>query len=187
MGYLSPRVWCNIKRMQLRIIGMGIVAIGIFALGVYMLVTSFQEFQNDNQYIESFPVATSSEVVDVSEPFLPPGVIITQTGKTVSGVPIKESQSSEQLAEGFYALTDDPTTYDIFYNEPTGVLFISLYKVPISFSRALAERKLLETLPLSKEEICTIQVNVVTNSYVDPIYDGVNLGLSFCPGSVQLP
>ncbi len=83
-------------------------------------------------------------------------------------------------------LTEDPSTYDIFYNEPTGILFISLYKEPLSFSRALAERALTGTLPLSKEEMCTLQVKVTTNAYVNPIYDGLNLGLSFCPGSVEL-
>jgi Flp pilus assembly protein CpaB len=173
--------------MHIKIILMGVAAACVMVIGIYLVAGSFMHMQTTSQFVDAFPEATTSTPVDVSEVSLPPKLILAAAGKTFSAVPLTESQSSDELADGFFALTDDAAVYDIFYNEPTGILFISLYQEPISFSRALAERKLLETIQLTKEEICTIPIKVTTNAHVNPTFDGVNLGLSFCPGSVQLP
>lgn len=107
-------------------------------------------------------------------------------GSFLSAQKFVENEETEQLADDFYTLTEDENTYDIFYHQDTASIMIMLYKEPVSFTRALAERKLKESLGFSDEELCSMRVSVLTNVYVNPKYAGYNLGLSFCPGSVSL-
>lgn len=174
--------------MATRIFIMFGIALIVLGVGVYFISRVFLS-NTAEVFIDTLPspgATTTITELPSSVDVLPPAQLLSTTGTVYTATPIISNPQTVKLDEGFYVLTEDPSTYDIFYNEPTGILFISLYKEPLGFSRALAERMLRDTLPLTEEELCTLQVKVTTNSYVDPVYDGLNLGLSFCPGSVEL-
>ncbi len=75
--------------------------------------------------------------------------------------------------------------FSIVYDE-TWKAFNILLQVPIAQNRFKAEQFLLERLGTTKESLCNIEYYVGVTSYVNPEYAGMNLGFSFCPGSVEL-
>ena len=104
-------------------------------------------------------------------------------------IPVKaleESEYTKSLAEDLLTLTEDDNSYEIMYDKVSGRVTILLYQQPLSFTRALAEKMLLETLSESKEDICSMDIQVFTNTLVDARYAGSDLGLSFCTGSITL-
>ena len=64
---------------------------------------------------------------------------------------------------------------------------VSLLTEPLGEARTEAERALAARLLLSEQELCALDVQVWTRTDVNDAYAGKDLGLSFCPGSTQLP
>lgn len=73
-----------------------------------------------------------------------------------------------------------------YYYTEDGGMIILLTQEPLAVARYTAEEELKERLALSEEELCGLDILVQTNRYVNISYAGINLGLSFCPGSVSL-
>lgn len=102
---------------------------------------------------------------------------------------------SEKISDGLYSIGYDETNannFEIFYHTESGAITVTLTAEPLATYRLLAEEVLAEELrmidgdPLTAKEMCALDILVVTNRYVSERYAGVNLGLSFCPGSVDL-
>ncbi len=142
----------------------------------------FFSSENDNQIVTALPESPVGEYI----PYTDAQVFQSKTGVPLSAVALVDDPLTEQLADDFYVLTEDSETYDIFYHQDSGIVTIMLYKEPLAFTRSLAERRLKETLSFSEEELCDMQVSVSTNEYVNAGYTGINLGLSFCDGSISL-
>lgn len=125
----------------------------------------------------SFPDLTNSRL---------PQTIKSISGTAYSVTPYLESTDTTLMTENFYQNSSDTDQYDIFYDENKGNIMILLYDENLAFTRSLAERQLTNILPYTPEEFCDMEILVQTNEYVSPQYSGINLGLSFCPGSVPL-
>lgn len=79
-------------------------------------------------------------------------------------------------------------TFEIQYDDTRFEFLIVLVSEPLSQSRTDAENFLLEKLNVDKETLCTLNVFVAVPLDVNEFYGQYrNLGLSFCPDSVQLP
>lgn len=92
----------------------------------------------------------------------------------------------------FYVLTTDDAVpgasnapYSILYGTD-GSITISLLESPLQETRKDAEEALKTFFPLSNNTLCSLDVLVGVPYNVNTSYAGSNLGLSFCPGSVQL-
>ena len=64
---------------------------------------------------------------------------------------------------------------------------VTLYAEPIGATRKVAEAGLRNRLGMTDAQLCSLWTVVATAPGVNTSYDGVNLGLSFCPGAVKLP
>jgi hypothetical protein len=95
-----------------------------------------------------------------------------------------------ELDKGFFQLfkAEDPESesFDIFYDEPSGSITVFLYKEPLRDGQYKVTDLLLKKLNTSKDIICTLDISVITNEYVNKTYAGVDLGLSVCPGHIEL-
>ncbi len=164
------------------IIGITFAALGSLLVGLYLLWSAFTTVTTTEQYVE-FPdtnnIATST--VPAGEPFIRGG-----NGATFPAATLINNDSTKQLADDFYTVTDDENIYSIYYYTTDGTIMIALYQTPLEFSRAFAEKKLRTVVPYSDEELCGMPILVYTNGYVDARYAGIDLGLSFCPDSVIL-
>ena len=96
----------------------------------------------------------------------------------------------EVLAADFSKLFDNrdfSEYFDILYDRRGGSITVYLHELPLSFARDVATDRLLESLGVSIETLCELNVNVQTNQFVDPDFTGQDLGLTGCPGAVALP
>ncbi len=169
--------------MKFYVFIIAIMSVILLSLSVYFLSSPFLA-KDTSVYVDSFPESTGVGPGGVvSEATV---TIMSASGKMYSGLPILAAPEVEEIDDGFYSVTDTPDVYDIFYNEPTSSVFVMLLQTPLSFSRAMAERKIQEMFPDQQESLCDMNIRILTNVYVDPEYAGFNLGLSFCPGSVEL-
>ncbi|MDB5224847.1 MAG: hypothetical protein JWO43_469 [Candidatus Adlerbacteria bacterium] len=90
------------------------------------------------------------------------------------------------LAGGINPANGQPPHYQTFYSDSDQTFHITLYEEPLAQYRAQAEQELMHILGISPQQMCALKYVVATNNGVSPIYDGQNLGFSFCPGAVAL-
>lgn len=125
------------------------------------------------------PLPASSDSV-------PPQSIATKSGTFYSATDLINNNKTKVAAEDLFQNTTVANVYDIFYYEIDGIVTILLYDEDLATARSTAETQLLTILTYTKEQICEMDIAVLTNEFVSQQYAGINLGLSFCPGSVQL-
>jgi hypothetical protein len=120
--------------------------------------------------------------------------ITAKDGSTVTVPDFRPGK--ESVNEGnvtFYYLTQsnqgqgqDNSQFDIIYGTDSSVT-VSLLAEPIGAARAAAEAALRSYFPVSDAQLCQMNVIVAVPNDVNAQYSGENLGLSFCPGAMQLP
>ncbi len=64
---------------------------------------------------------------------------------------------------------------------------VTLYKEPLGSTRRVAEQALRAKLGIPDSELCGLASSVSAGPGVSSTYEGISLGLSFCPDAVQLP
>lgn len=116
-------------------------------------------------------------------------VITTWGNEELSAAPLLQHSDTQTLVDGeFHKNSADPAQYDIYYDQVTGSITVLLASNPLSIARNLAEIQLQYILGLPNEQLCDLRVKVAVNAAVNQEYARQNnLGLSFCPGAVQLP
>lgn len=77
-------------------------------------------------------------------------------------------------------------TYTIQFSSVDDLIYISLLSNPVKESRKQAEEALMTILGLEAAEMCDLRVTVGVPMFVNKDLTGRELGLSFCPDSVQL-
>lgn len=115
-----------------------------------------------------------------------PGTVASYENNPPTDSPVVDNKDANELSEDFYKLSGDDSLYGVYYDEPSGSFTITLYSEDTKKARQSAETYILKNLSYTKDQWCRFPVTVITNEYENPQWAGVNLGLSFCPGSVQL-
>ncbi len=163
-----------------------LIAVLVFAVGVYLLLSTRTP---DPVYTElpAGAPATSTYQVVAENAYI---AVATPTGDILISDP-RQRESTVQMGDGLYALTtlanETSTTFGVIFNEADGSFAVGLEAEPLGETRRQAEQYLLSLLGVPEAELCQLNVYVGTTVYVNAFYSGKNLGLSFCPGSVQLP
>ena len=119
----------------------------------------------------------------------PDGNTVPPVSTTVPG-DVTTFPETTSLGDGFYQVTPlDPvvvTDFDILYNENNDSYAVALGREPLSETRQKAEQFLLDRLRMSEAELCSMNILVTTTYDVNQFLAGEDLGLSFCPGSLEL-
>jgi hypothetical protein len=76
--------------------------------------------------------------------------------------------------------------FSVAYYEEDGSFAIDISGKPTAVYRQKASEYILQTLQITEAEACRLNVYIGVTNATDPNLVGQNLGLSFCPGSVQL-
>lgn len=118
--------------------------------------------------------------------------ILTKDGATIRVPDFTKGLSGKDVPGGpYYYLIPDPLdgtlAYQISYGQGDSKITIGLFKEPLGQTRLSAEEKLRTFFPLTNDELCALQIEVLVPVGVNSFYAGKNLGLSFCPNSVVLP
>jgi hypothetical protein len=113
---------------------------------------------------------------------------------TVVNVPdfTKENQPSWAGETGYQVAGGDTDAYLITYVPPDqsgarAEIGITIQSEPLGATRAAAEVALQNKLQLNNAQICALNIEVYTQPGLSDLYEGDNLGVSFCPGAVKLP
>lgn len=175
--------------MFLRIIFISVAALSLIFLVGYLIlgsnislldVPSSRNNQNSNDSVPNSTDSVGSEFTRF------PDSIASVKDEKIADAPVTENSKAEEIADGFFEMTDNEKLYGVFYDKQSGNFTITLYGLDTKKARESAESYILKNLPYSKNEWCGFVVNVLTNQYENPQWAGQQLGLSFCPGAVQL-
>ena len=98
----------------------------------------------------------------------------------------------EQPSGTYYYVTaaEDGTPQNDRYSIVLGTdssISIGLLTEPVGEVRREAEQALVNLTRLSRSELCALNVSVMAPIDVSDTYAATDLGLSFCPGAVELP
>ncbi len=113
----------------------------------------------------------------------------TQGTEAIVVTDIRKSEGTTE-AYGEYtfgSMVTGSADYQLVYTEGTHDFMVLLLGLPLSYARKNAERELLQKLGIDDETACRLPIYVSTIDKVSEQYAGHNLGLSFCPGSVEIP
>lgn len=110
-------------------------------------------------------------------------------------IPVRNFLASAQVQKdldnsGYYSLGyqgAQNSTYRITYIDETNYFNIVLLAEPLGASRTQAENYLMNTLGISKEQMCLLDYTMSVPNAVNTNFSGENLGFSFCPNAVKLP
>lgn len=158
----------------------------VLAVGYFFIVNSKQspdtgseQFNNGNSV--SFPEDSTQEPVIVTP------VVSVRSGRDFlqdDNVTMWYDDPDTYLVDG--GESSEGVLFRIFYFPADDSITVSLQGESLGVSRGLAEASIKERLALPEDVLCTLPINVTTPSWVSDDYSGLNLGLSFCPGSVPL-
>lgn len=107
--------------------------------------------------------------------------VLSEKKIEISGVKvadfINESANNEQPS--FYTIlrTSD---FHLFYIPDQKLFYISITSYPFDEFRPLAEKQFLQSLGISQEEACKLDVDIATPMFANPDKAGEIYGLSFC-------
>lgn len=137
---------------------------------------------------------------DGSSPFPDTGIVDNQIQGELkirmqdgSLVEVRDFRNDQfvQKAYGDYVISDAPGqdagTFLMQYSTSDSGILVSLRRKPLSEARNNAENALRQHLGVSEENMCNMVISIGVASDVDYSLAGQELGLSFCPGSVELP
>jgi len=146
----------------------------------------------------SLPVADNSVSLDSSN--FPAGTVVTSGSLSVpttiddKSIIIRDftgdaSTTQDATDPQLFYLVGQATTspFSISYTTATHLFVVTLNKEPLGTIRGDAEQFLLEALAVQPTDVCLLATDVVAASGTNPLYEGKNLGFSFCPGATQLP
>ncbi len=168
-----------------------LILAAVFLVGLIILnfLKSSSSLDDTKTIINDLGI-TNSEVVDGGST----GVTqfpSTQSNETITARDfLKDPDVIDWDGAGTYmigtGLIDQDEAYQIFYYAPDKSLSIVLMAEPFAKIRLVAEEQLKNRLGLSEAQICAMNVRVNIPVMSSESLSGQNLGLSFCPGSVQL-
>lgn len=156
--------------------------------GILQVIKGNNTDESSGEYV--FPDGTSGTVtpVDMSSPYLE---IVGNDGDTVRVRDVRALRETDGIGSGNYVVggvdAGGIKPYELLYFESDGSYLIALEEEPLRDAREAGERELLQTLEISEKDACNLQIRVSTSLHVSQTYGAKELGLSFCPGSIELP
>ena len=176
------------------------VLILIAAVAAFFLLRNTPETPESTDQV-SFPVvepsgAGSSDVRTIVIPAADGSPVTVrdfiQNGSTVSdtqnpGIYYLAGSPGYCFDDGACPTAENVPGVNITYSSEYGTFTIAILEEPLSATRISAQNFLMTTLGLNQQQMCSLSTYVGTDTGVNENFAGQNLGLSFCPDSVQLP
>lgn len=154
----------------------GIVVLLLLGAGIWYAIILSKKNQ---------PVPTEEPVERVSQSVTYSATTNSDTYKEVRYLDPMTKAISTPDEFGNVLLAEDKE-YMIEYFSKDEVFNITLLGADLLKARVAAQGKLFEILGISKEDACKIKTNVGAPFSVNEELSGKNLGLSFCPNSIDL-
>lgn len=166
-----------------------IIAVIIFAISAIFLVRYFilTPKPSPDDEASGYVFTASTTPIQPATPVVrTPGTLLSKNAQSLSDVPLLTSAKTSEIKTGFYENTDNPDLYGVYYLKETGNLTVTLYGEDTKRARFAAEKYIKQLLPYTETQLCNLDTTVVTNEYENPQWAGMNLGFSFCAGSVDI-
>ena len=175
------------------ILTIGILVLGIIILGGVLLLQNAsrkgtQAPPSTNPF--GFANGSSTQASQQNQGMLP---IKLSNGSQVSVPDFTKQPQPTWATTNEYLVSGTPTDdYLITYvpgdsNGSPAEFLITLQNEPLGNVRLEAEQALRKMTGIPDSELCLLDTRVLTQPGLSDAYDGKSLGLSFCPGAIQLP
>lgn len=141
--------------------------------------TVASDFKKENQDVEKIPQGTivirthngSLNVRDFTKD--------TDVGVTVEGDAFYITSPSNST------LSERELEYEISYIPSEKRIIAAIFKEPVGETRSKISTELSQRLSVTAEELCSLDILVITPRWVNDFYADKNLGLPGCPGAVK--
>lgn len=160
------------------------VLLSLILIGVIFFLGGQKSEENsqDGENV-SFPTSNEREA-DVM-------YLNSRSGRSINAQVLIQQPTAELLGDGFYRINEANDSFGFYYDRESNSGMVLLFEKPLGVTRLKAEtfvRDILERgFSMSEQEICDLNIKVLTNEMVDIAYSGFNLGFSFCPNAIELP
>lgn len=137
-------------------------------------------------YTHQTPVSTGEEPLVETPQDLGPLYVYSPTGERGPLLePVKNALQVDSTTGN--AILAEQENYILEYFPENHTFNITLLGNNLRESRITAEQELLRQFSITQEQACSLKVMVGTIVSVSQEFSGRQLGLSFCPGRVDLP
>jgi|GEM_PF-2797292 len=160
----------------------------IIVLSILVLITATYEYRKktpESVTFTSFPDASSSILKSGNGDI----AIQTATGP-VSIADIRSLPETVDVGSNMYHIDGAQSTatdgFELLYSAADNSFTVSIEKTPLRIYREKASEYFLKLFHVSQTDACKLHVLVGVPAEVDEKLAGKNLGLSFCPNSIQL-
>lgn len=164
-----------------------LIAIVVFVIGVYLLLSTRTPAPVYTELPAGTEATSTPNAVVADSSYIK---LVTPEGEVLIRDP-RERTGITPMGGGVYTLTSveniSETNFGVVFNDSDGSFAVGLETEPLGETRRQAEQYLLSLTGVTEAELCKLNVYVGTTGRINQFYSGKNLGLSFCPNSVQLP
>lgn len=151
----------------------------ISILVIFLVVFLFGFFNAEQrQKTANLPPATPRPTLESSPTPIPSAPEIEISGTKVSN--FYKTAARIGKSGDIYIKNNNPKKYRIMYQQPFNQFMISILASPFTEIRLEAEQDFLSQLNITKQEACSLNVIIVTQSFVNPDYSDKSYKLSFC-------
>lgn len=164
------------------------IMVSVMIVFVYLFVTADNEKEvaTENTVFQ----AENMELQEQAVTPIPITTVLTKAGTKWKTRDFLHDADVELYSEAgeIYLLDEERgvegAIYQNFYYKNGGGIVVSLQSQDLPYARARAEEALQKRLGLTVLEMCALMVSVTVPIAVSEDYSGMDLGLSFCPGSI---
>lgn len=159
----------------------------VFSIGLWLMLRLVNNGEEEFTQLPPSPTSTTSGVpIKEGEKYL---AIRTSQGDVLVIDP-RTLAGTSAMGNDLYALTSlenvSATPFGIIFSAVDGTFAVGLEQEPLGQTRRSAESYLTSLLGVTESDLCYLNIYVGTTDQVNKFYSGRNLGLSFCPNSVEL-
>jgi hypothetical protein len=134
---------------------------------------------------------TVEQFTDFGTNVVPTETIATRPiNSTTRVTDISKLPEAVNVGDGMYSLngtrSNPSANFSLVFSEVDNSYSIAILAEPIAGNRIEASKYFLELLQIDETTACGLKVYLGTVASVNQTLSGQNLGLSFCPGAVQL-
>lgn len=167
-----------------------LVALGFFSIGVYFLLQAFSDTDSVGVYSElprdiEVERSNNDDFSNLTNTVL----IETVAGEVTINNPLQVT-TVFQMSDGLYNLppleTYTSRTFNVIYNENNQSFAVALLKEPLVDARYDAQQYMMQTLGISAQDLCKLNVYVGVSVGTNELYSGLPLGFPGCQGALPL-
>lgn len=179
------------KTLIIAIVAGLLIFVALVLAGLFFFRTSNETPAPTSSTNNTAPTPSGSNTVTTGVPQQPSQKVLVPgtDGNPVEVISFLPSTINLSNAGDVYLAGEEVGEEDLYrvsFYVPRQSFSIILLQEPLQETRQQAEQFLMQKLGITQVDMCRLYYFVSTPSSINPVYGGITLGFSFCPGATQL-